>query len=113
MDESFKKAVCIVITIVIAASAWFVFSKSRDVSDYGGSTYTVGKDIQSAQREADSARDSIGSAEKSVDESKRTTESISDSNRKLEEINRENAGLIDSGERILEEIRRGKQEDEG
>lgn len=113
MNELYKKIVCVVIIVFAAICLWNFFGRSGNLSDYGEATYTVGRDIQSTQREAESARDSIGSAEKSVDESKRTTESISDSNRKLEEINRENAGLIDSGERILEEIRRGKQEDEG
>lgn len=105
MNEEFKNAalwtasgVCIVLL------GTYLFGGGNLSSD-GSTVDDVRADIQSAQAEADRAGSFIDIAEESNRDAQETADGIADSNEQLAGISDSIEQLINSGERILSEIR--------
>lgn len=105
MNETIKNFGLLLLIGVISFCAG-VYTGGR-ISDHGSAAEPAGEYIQSAGQQAEAATGSLNEAGAAVEDATGTAEEIERGNQQLQEVGGDVADLIDRGQQIIAEIRRG------
>ena len=118
MDETKKKIICIVISVLFIVSVFtlgWVLCRHYGVleSSNGNNVRTTVRNSQrlneDAQRELDEAIQASQRAESANQDTQRTADSIADSNDELSRLNAEDQNAIERAEQVFNDIDRANQ----
>ena len=118
MDETKKKIICIVISVLFIVSVFtlgWVLCRHYGVleSSNGNNVRTTVRNSQrlneDAQRELDEAIQASQRAESANQNAQRTADSIADSNDELSRLNAEDQNAIERAEQVFNDIDRANQ----